>query len=221
MLVEAPWSAAWDQLSSSQSTDALRLSLATSLATTALALIVGVPLAWILALGRFPGRALLRAVVIVPLVLPPVAGGIALLLAFGRRGLVGGLPQPPAPRHAGGGRVGTSLRGHAFSGGDRRVWRCRARRALRSVASTLGAGRWQRFWRVTVPILAPSVRPAPRSPGRGRSGSSARRSPSPEICPVEHRPFHWRSSSSATPIPRTPSCCRSCSSPSRPPPSSL
>ena len=68
---------------------ALRLSLLTATLATVLCLLLGVPLAWLLARVEFPGRRLVRALVTVPLVLPPVVGGVALLLVFGRRGLVG------------------------------------------------------------------------------------------------------------------------------------
>ena len=59
--------------------------------TTAISLVIGVPLAWVLARSSFPGQRLLRALVTLPLVLPPVVGGVALLLAFGRTGFVGTL----------------------------------------------------------------------------------------------------------------------------------
>lgn len=68
---------------------ALRLSLVTSLSATAIALMLGLPLAWVLARHRFPGRRLVRALVLLPMVLPPVVGGVALLGAFGRNGLPG------------------------------------------------------------------------------------------------------------------------------------
>lgn len=84
-----PWSSAWSAISSRESTTALRLSVVCSLGATVLAVVFGLPLAWVLARGRFPGRRLARAVVLVPLVLPPVVGGVGLLAAFGRRGVVG------------------------------------------------------------------------------------------------------------------------------------
>ena len=85
-----PWSGFWESISSDASRTAVWLSLRTSLVTTALALVFGTPLAWMLAHSRFRGRSLLRALCILPMVLPPVVGGVALLFAFGRRGLVGG-----------------------------------------------------------------------------------------------------------------------------------
>jgi molybdate transport system permease protein len=68
---------------------AIRLSLVTSLTSTALALLLGSPVAWLLARRRFRGRAALDALIDLPMVLPPAVAGIALLMAFGRRGLIG------------------------------------------------------------------------------------------------------------------------------------
>src|SRR5919197_140486 len=65
------------------------LSLIASLSATGIALLLGVPMAWIYARVEFPGRSVLRALTTLPMVLPPVVGGIALLLAFGRRGILG------------------------------------------------------------------------------------------------------------------------------------
>ena len=76
-------------VTSESSLAALQLSLRTSLLATLACLVLGVPLALVLARGRFRGRRLLRAAVLLPLVLPPVVGGVALLYAFGRRGLFG------------------------------------------------------------------------------------------------------------------------------------
>ncbi len=84
------WSNFWSDLTTPESLDALRLSLVCSLAATALSVVLGLPLAWVLARVAFPGRALVRGLVLLPLVLPPVVGGVALLSAFSRRGVVGG-----------------------------------------------------------------------------------------------------------------------------------
>lgn len=89
LLWRAPWSEAWSILTSVAVRDALRLSLVCSLSATALSLGFGVPLAWLLARGRFPGRGLIRALCTLSMVLPPVVGGVALFAALGRRGLVG------------------------------------------------------------------------------------------------------------------------------------
>ncbi|MFD6139965.1 ABC transporter permease [Promicromonospora sp. NPDC060271] len=83
------WPNFWALISSESSVAALLLSLRTSAVSTLLCLVVGVPLALVLARAGFPGINLLRSLVLVPLVLPPVVGGIALLYTFGRRGLLG------------------------------------------------------------------------------------------------------------------------------------
>jgi molybdate transport system permease protein len=77
-------------ITSESSRAAFELSLRTSAASTVLCLLLGVPMALVLARTSFPGRSLLRSLVLLPLVLPPVVGGLALLYTFGRRGLLGG-----------------------------------------------------------------------------------------------------------------------------------
>jgi molybdate transport system permease protein len=123
--------------------------------------VLGVPLAWVLARVEFPGRRLVRALVTVPLVLPPVVGGVALLLVFGRRGLVGGwlndtfgvsLPFTTAGVVVAEAFVAMpflviSVEG-ALRGADARY---------EEAAATLGASRWTAFRRVTLPLIAPGV----------------------------------------------------------------
>jgi molybdate transport system permease protein len=123
--------------------------------------VVGVPLAWTLARVDFPGRSLVRALVIVPLVLPPVVGGVALLSAFGRRGLVGG----PLYDATGFSLPFTTLAvvvAHAFVALPFFVLSVEG--ALRSadreydvVAATLGASRWTTFRRVGLPLAGPGL----------------------------------------------------------------
>ena len=81
----------WRLLTDDSSLAALRLSLLTASISALLCLVLGVPLALVLARARIPGLALLRAVVLIPLVLPPVVGGLALLFTVGRQGLLGGV----------------------------------------------------------------------------------------------------------------------------------
>ncbi len=156
------WRALPDLLTSPIVVDALRISLLSSLAATAIAVAVGVPLAWVLARADVPGRRLLRAVVTLPMVLPPVVGGAALLFAFGRRGLIGGplydatgflLPFSIWGVVAANAFVATpflvvTVEG-ALAGVDRRY---------EQAAATLGAGRLTVLWRVTLPMIAPSLR---------------------------------------------------------------
>jgi molybdate transport system permease protein len=89
LLIETPWMRLPQLLTSQAATEALRLSLITSVFAAFFATILGVPLAWVLARKEFFGKRLVRGLVLLPLVLPPVVGGVTLLTAFGRRGLVG------------------------------------------------------------------------------------------------------------------------------------
>lgn len=89
LIARAPWSSALDILGEPANRTALRLSLVVSLWTLALCIVLGFPIAWLIARVEFPGRRLVRALVLLPMVVPPVVGGVALLVAFGRRGLVG------------------------------------------------------------------------------------------------------------------------------------
>jgi molybdate transport system permease protein len=93
LLFRAPWSEAASILTSGEALDALRVSLVVSILATAIALALGFPLAWVLARADFPGRSIVRAIVVLPLVLPPVVAGVGLLTALGRRGLAGGALQ--------------------------------------------------------------------------------------------------------------------------------
>jgi molybdate transport system permease protein len=89
LLTRTPWDAAWSTLTSPVATEALRVSVVVSLCATTLALVLGLPLAWVLARTDFPGRSVVRAIVVLPLVLPPVVAGVGLLAALGRRGFAG------------------------------------------------------------------------------------------------------------------------------------
>lgn len=91
LLTRTPWGSLPHLLGESDVLDALRLSLQTATVATVLSLLFGVPLAWALARVRLPGMRVVRAIVLLPLVLPPLVGGIALLLALGRYGVLGRL----------------------------------------------------------------------------------------------------------------------------------
>jgi molybdate transport system permease protein len=161
LLVRAPWRSLDRVLSESQVLDALRLSLICASAATVVSLLFGVPLAWVLARAQFRGRGLLRALVTLPLVLPPVVGGVALLLAFGRRGIVGqyldswfGFTLPfttlgvvVAETFVAMPFLIVTVEG-AFRSADR---------GYEEAAATLGASRLTVFRRVTLPLIAPSL----------------------------------------------------------------
>jgi molybdate transport system permease protein len=161
LLVRAPWSNLAQVLAESAVLDALRLSLVCATSATALSLVFGVPLAWVLARARFPGRGLLRALVTLPLVLPPVVGGVALLLAFGRRGIVGQYLDAwfgfTLPFTALGVVVAETFVAMPFlivtvEGAFRT-----SNRGFEEAATTLGASRLTVFRRVTLPLIRPSL----------------------------------------------------------------
>ena len=161
LLIKAPWSTLPQRLTEPGIRTALRLSLQTATLATLFCVALGVPTAWLLARVEFPGRRLLRALVTVPLVLPPVVGGIALLLVFGRRGLLGGwlettfgvtLPFTTtgvvlAEAFVAMPFLVISVEG-ALRGADTR---------FEEAAATLGADRWTTFTRVTLPLVAPGI----------------------------------------------------------------
>jgi molybdate transport system permease protein len=161
LLVRTPWGEAIRSLTSPDTLEALRLSLVASLSSTAVALVLGVPLAWVYARVDFPGRSVLRALTTLPMVLPPVVGGIALLLAFGRRGLLGpllenvfGITLPFT--------TAAVVLAETFVAMPFLVITVEA--GLRGMdvrfedaARTLGARRWTVLWRVTLPLVRPSL----------------------------------------------------------------
>ena len=161
LVLRTPWGAAWDELRSPEVLAALRLSLLASFSATAIALVLGVPLAWAFARLTFPGRAVLRAVTVLPMVLPPVVGGVALLLAFGRRGLLGGWLATTFGIHLPFTTAGAII-AETFVAMPFLVITVEA--GLRSMdtrfedaARTLGASRWTVLWRVTLPLIRPSL----------------------------------------------------------------
>lgn len=89
MVARVNWGQFWPLISSDSSVAALLLSLRTAAASTVLCIIFGVPLALVLARAQFFGQRILRALILLPLVVPPVVGGLALLYTFGRQGLIG------------------------------------------------------------------------------------------------------------------------------------
>jgi molybdate transport system permease protein len=161
LLVRAPWSHLTDDLTAPGVLTALRLSLVCSLGALAVSVVLGVPLAWLLARVPFHGRNVVRAIVTLPMVLPPVVGGVALLLAFGRNGIVGrwldawfGLTFPFTTWGA--------IMAETFVAMPFLIITVEA--GLRSMdrryedaAATLGAGRWTTFRRVTLPLIAPAL----------------------------------------------------------------
>ena len=161
LVVDTPWSDLGAQLADPAVRDALWLSGLTSALTVALCVLLGTPLAWLLARVEFPGRRLLRGLVAVPLVLPPVVAGVALVAALGRNGLLGGplhdvtgwtIPYTTTAVVLAHTFVSLpffvlSVEGSLRTAGER----------FDVVAATLGADRWTTFRRVTLPLALPGV----------------------------------------------------------------
>ncbi|WP_141012533.1 ABC transporter permease [Nocardioides sambongensis] len=161
MVASADPTALWDALGSPMLQEALWLSVLTSTLAMMVCLLLGLPLAWVLARVDFRGRRLVRALVTVPMVLPPVVAGIALRSAFGRSGIVGE-PLLDATGFAFPYTVWGVVLAHVFvslpfvvismEGGLRS-----AGTRYDAAAAVLGASRWTTFRRVTVPLALPGI----------------------------------------------------------------
>ncbi len=161
LLWRTPWRTLPERLAAAEVGAALRLSLLCASLATVLCLVFGIPLAWLLARGEVPGSGVIRALVTVPLVLPPVVGGVALLLVLGRRGLVGrylyewfgvALPFTTAGVVIAEAFVAMPFLVIAVEGALRA-----ADPRFEEAAATLGASRWLTFRRVTVPSVLPGI----------------------------------------------------------------
>ena len=161
LLARAPWKTFGHRLGEPGVLTALRLSLETGVITTAVCLVLGIPVAFLLARTTFPGKRLVRALVTLPVVLPPVVGGVALFTALGRTGIVGqwmykwwgySLPFTTtavvlAQTFVAMPFLILAVEG-ALRGADSRY---------EEAAATLGASRWTAFRRITLPMVMPGV----------------------------------------------------------------
>ena len=164
LAARAPWGQLPELLSRAEVLQALGLSLGTALVSTLVSLLLGIPLAVVLARSaEWPAvpRRLLRALVTVPLVLPPVVGGVALLLLLGRRGLIGqplhellgiSIPFTTAAVVIAQVFVAMPFLVLAVEGAIRA-----SDRRFDVAAATLGASRFTIFWRITLPLVAPGI----------------------------------------------------------------
>ena len=161
LVVRAPWDQVGPALVAPETLTALGLSLFCSVTATALALVLGIPLAVLLAKTSGSLRSALRALTTLPMVLPPVVGGVALLLAFGRRGLVGAplyqffgvqIPFTTAAAIMAETFVAMPFLVIAVEGGLRSL-----DPRYEEAARTLGAKSWMVFARVTLPLIRPAV----------------------------------------------------------------
>ena len=161
LVIATPWSRFFELLGTEAVRDALGITALTSVATVIACLLLGTPLAWLLARVEFRGRSLLRAAVTVPLVLPPVVAGVALVTALGRNGLIGGLLRDLTGVTIPYTTVAVVL-AHTFASMPFYVLAVEG--ALRAsgeeydvVAASLGATRWTTFRRITLPLALPGV----------------------------------------------------------------
>ena len=212
-VVRAPWADLSTSLTGAGAATALRLSIVVSLAATALSLCSACrsPGSW--RARTFPGRSVLRAIVVLPIVLPPVVGGIGLLNALGRSGVVGrwlyeglGIQLTFTVWGAiiAATFVSMPLVVLATEAGLRSL-----DRRYEVAAAALGASPRVPIRRVVLPMLAPSARRRARcSRGRERSGSSAPRSRSPGTWRAARRRFRSRSIRRGRPTRAAPSSCR-------------
>ncbi len=160
MAAAVDWRSFGHLITTPASLAALGLSLRTATLSTIVSVAVGVPLAVVLARTSFPGQRVVRALVLLPLVLPPVVGGIALLYTFGRRGLIGQHLEVLGIEIAftttavvlAQAFVATPFLVIGLEGALRT-----AGRRYEEVATTLGAAPSTVFWRITMPLVAPGL----------------------------------------------------------------
>jgi molybdate transport system permease protein len=161
LLWRAPWGSMLDVLGQRSVRTALWLSLRTSLAATILAVVFGVPLAWLLARVPFPGRSAVRALCLLSMVLPPVVGGVALFFSFGRRGLFGQYLDQwfgiRLPFTMWGVVVAQTFVSMPFLVITVEAALRQMDRRYEEAARTLGGSRWYVFRRVTVPAIQPAL----------------------------------------------------------------
>ena len=161
LLTRTPWGDLATVLAGDTVVDALRLSLISSVGATAVSTLLGVPLAWVLARVEFRGKSVVRGLVLLPLVIPPVVGGAALLFALGRRGVIGEALYESTglllPFSTWGVVVAVTFVAMPFlvitvEGALRNL-----DQRFEAAAASLGAGRWTVMRRVTFPMIAPSL----------------------------------------------------------------
>ncbi|MEU2824748.1 ABC transporter permease [Streptomyces bacillaris] len=161
ILARTSWGDLGAHLTAEPTTQALRLSLLVSLWSLGLSLLFGVPLAWLLARVPFPGKAFVRSLVLLPMVLPPTVGGVALLLAFGRRGLLGPWLEDTfaitLPFHTSGAVLAATFVAMPFLVISLEGALGGLRPRYEETAASLGASPVRVFLTVTLPMVAPGL----------------------------------------------------------------
>ncbi|MEV7557238.1 ABC transporter permease [Streptomyces sp. NPDC089795] len=161
ILVRTQWGELGDHLTSPGVVEALKLSLLVSMWALGLSLFLGVPLAWLLARVEFKGKALVRSLVLLPMVLPPTVGGVALLLGFGRRGLLGPWLEDTfgitLPFHTSGAVVAATFVAMPFLVISLEGALGGLKQSYEETAASLGASPVRVFFTVTLPMVAPGL----------------------------------------------------------------
>uniref|UniRef100_A0AAU3H4T8 ABC transporter permease n=1 Tax=Streptomyces sp. NBC_01401 TaxID=2903854 RepID=A0AAU3H4T8_9ACTN len=161
VLARTSWGELGAHLTSPGTTQALKLSLIVSAWALGLSLVLGVPLAWLLARVDFPGKAFVRSLVLLPMVLPPTVGGVALLLAFGRRGLLGPWLEDTfgitLPFHTSGAVLAATFVAMPFLIISLEGALGGLRPRYEETAASLGASPVRVFFTVTLPMVAPGL----------------------------------------------------------------
>ncbi|MEU8438693.1 ABC transporter permease [Streptomyces sp. NPDC029216] len=161
ILTRTQWGELADHLTSPGVVEALRLSLPVSAWALGLSLLLGVPLAWLLARVEFKGKAFVRSLVLLPMVLPPTVGGVALLLGFGRRGLLGPWLEDAfgvtLPFHTSGAVVAATFVAMPFLVISLEGALGGLKPRYEETAASLGASPVRVFFTVTLPMVAPGL----------------------------------------------------------------
>ncbi|MFI1471447.1 ABC transporter permease [Streptomyces wuyuanensis] len=161
ILARTQWDGLAGHLTAPGTVEALRLSLLVSLWALGLSLLLGVPLAWLLARVPFRGKAFVRSLVLLPMVLPPTVGGVALLLAFGRRGLLGPYLEDwfgiTLPFHTSGAVLAATFVAMPFLVISLEGALGGLRPRYEETAASLGASPVRVFFTVTLPMVAPGL----------------------------------------------------------------
>ncbi|MFH1680080.1 MAG: ABC transporter permease [Candidatus Eisenbacteria bacterium] len=160
LLSRVPWPAAWEEFRSERVLLALRISLSAATAAAFAGLLFGLPLAWVLSRLSFPGIGIVRSLVLLPMVLPPVVGGVALLTAFGSRGLLGGALAAVGiqlPFSFAGATLAAAFVSAPFLVLTLEAGFASCDRRLEEAAETLGASRTTILRTITLPALRPSI----------------------------------------------------------------
>jgi molybdate transport system permease protein len=160
LAARAPWGDAGRILAGPQAAPALLLSLQVATLASAVALLLGFPVAWVLARASFPGIAVVRGLVVLPVVLPPVVAGVGLLAALGRRGILGGtlsLAGVTLPFSTTGAVIAAAFVALPFLVLSLEAGLRSMDVRLEDAASAMGASRWYVLRRVTLPLVRSSL----------------------------------------------------------------